>query len=96
MRDKLERRRREGEFEMVLLVESFEEGVRKPRDIPQALSERRQDDWYHIDAIIKVGPEIPVYNSRLKIPVGGAYESHVHLQRLGAANTLQFAFLQDA
>src|SRR2546425_3194347 len=61
-----------------------------------ALPQRRQIDWAPPQPIVEVFSESSRLHFFLKVPLGGADEAHIHLDRLVAADPLKLPLLQHA
>ena len=73
-----------------------EETPREQFDVAWPFAQRRRHQRHDIDAVIEVGAEIVARHGLFQIAVGGADDAHIDLQRLGAADALEFALLQHA
>ena len=76
--------------------EFFEEEVRESGDVFLVVAERGNIDRDHVEAVVKVLAKRAVLKSGAKIAVCGGDQSYVHFQSFRAAETFEFAFLQDA
>src|SRR5690606_16424325 len=65
-------------------------------EIAFALTQRRQEDRHHADAIIEVGAKLAFLNRLFQIAIGRADKTNVDLHRARSADALELALLQHA
>ena len=90
--------RRRGDALHVLAVlqrELLQEVVGEQQDVGLALAQRRHEDREHVQAIVEILAEIAGGDGLFEVLVGGGDEPHVRRDRLGAAQPLELALLQD-
>jgi hypothetical protein len=66
------------------------------RDVALALPQRRQAHRDDVEAIVEVLAKQPLLDALAQVHVGGGHHPHVHLDRAGAAEPFDLAFLQRA
>ena len=59
-----------------------------------ALGETRNMNADHVQAVEQVFPEVAVANQLFQILVGGGNDAHIHMDRGGTADPVEFVFLQ--
>ena len=68
----------------------------QPRNVVGALPQGRQQDREHVQAVVEVDCGSGRRRPFGQVAVGGRHQPHIHLDRLGAAQALEFLLLQDA
>ena len=76
--------------------EFFEEKIRQRGNIFFVFAQRRNVDGDHIQAIVQILAERAFFERGAQIAIRGGDQTHVDFERFGAAEALEFAFLQDA
>jgi hypothetical protein len=80
----------------VLARELLEEVIRQQKDVGLSFAQRRHEDREDVEAVIEIVAEFGGRNRLLEVLVRGGDEPDVRVDRLGAAEPLEFALLQDA
>src|SRR5579875_46639 len=86
----------QGQLRRMLFVEAAEKFAGEKRDVFRPVSKGWERDRHHIDAVIKIGAEIPARHSVFKILVCRGHQADIHLERPHSPDTLKFALLKDA
>src|SRR5579871_6433222 len=66
------------------------------RNISAALAKCGHSYGEYIEAIIEIAAKFPFLNFGNQVAIGGGNDSHVDLDGAGAAQTFEFAVLQDS
>src|SRR6202035_3061290 len=74
--------------------DSRQESFGERPNIVLPLSERRHDDWKHIQSIIKVLAKFLAFHGFLEVPISGRQDSHIDLDRSVPTDPLKLALLQ--
>src|SRR5690606_34244874 len=79
-----------------LLAEALEEGLRQDQDVVLALTQGREDDLDHGQAIKQILTERAIGHAFLQIGIGGGENADVDGNFLASADTLDPLVLQEA
>src|SRR5882724_2257440 len=66
------------------------------RNVLGAFPQCRELHWKHIQAVVKVTPELPAGYHLGQVATRSRYYAHIHPCRHGAAEPFEFLFLEDA
>src|SRR5580700_3493214 len=69
--------------------------IDEQRNILAALAKRREFESDHVEAVVKVFAETSFAHQAEQIDIRSGDDAHVHLDRFGAAQAHEFAFLDD-
>ena len=85
-------------FEMgfIFLVVLFQKMIQKEGDILLAVPEGRKKNRNHIQAVIKILPELTFADGFFKVAVGRGDNADIRRNRPHAPNPLEFFLLKDA
>src|SRR5262245_46426676 len=61
----------------------------------EPVAQRRDRDRKHVETVIEIAPERPVFDHALEVAIGGRYDPYIDLLSPGAAKPFEFALLQD-
>ena len=65
------------------------------KDVISAISQGRNPDFRHIDAVIEIFPKVALADGFFQIGIGGGDELDVHAHGFGTAHAQDFALLQN-
>lgn len=68
---------------------------RKQWDVALAIPQSWNVNWKTTYPIVKVRPKFAALNRMNQVAIGGSYQAHVGLKRLGSTDTLEFTGLQN-
>jgi hypothetical protein len=64
------------------------------RNVGFAFSNRRDNNWKYLETEIEILSEMPISDKVFQVPMGGRDDSDINLNGFGAADALNFLFLQ--
>ena len=85
-----------GHVALVTLAVVVQEVLHQQRDVVAPLAQRRQVDREHVEPVEQVFAETPLAHGLAEVFVGRGHHAHVHPQRPGAADALDFPLLEGA
>ena len=79
-----------------LAADAADEPAGQRQDVFLAIAQRRHVDGHDVQAVVEVFAKQAIGHHRRQVAVGGGDETHVHLDRAGAAETFELVLLQHA
>ena len=73
-----------------------DEGGHEQRDILLALAQRRNVDVHHIEPVVQILPELPLFDCGLELPVGGRDDPGIHFDGFLSPHPFEGLVLQHA
>ena len=90
------RRRNSPDVLRVFLGILLQKVIAKQQQIGLSLAQRRNEDREDIQSIVEILAERSLGDGCLKILIGCRDQTHIGVQRFGAADAFELAFLNDA
>jgi hypothetical protein len=64
------------------------------RDVVMTVAKRWAHDWEDVEPVVEIAAELPLRHHRRQVTIGRGHEPRVHPDGPGAAEALEFLFLQ--